>query len=170
MTTVTLYLRDGDRTPEEVDLDALTPKARALAEAVAAQTFHNCVKIWVRNIVTGENRPWRGWMAHYPAESKITPAGFLEMEARKFPPDWQVPVQDSSRRPQEWEVRHTDDLMNRDEALARLRAQGAAVPIDNLFRGDMPRPIRHVATGTASMPLWSAAEIDQWATTNRKET
>lgn len=115
-TIVSLKLRDdayenGNLIPatyEDVDLDQLTPRARALAEAVARTSLSTAVDIWMEHstpicdidpswrmwhteeqAARPERRPWRGW-ARYPANSPVTPVEYLEGEARKIPPDWHV--------------------------------------------------------------------------------
>jgi hypothetical protein len=171
VTTVILNLR-SDTSGDKVDLDALTPKARALAEAIDGLLFRNRVDIYITNPALGEVRTWRGWAAGFPA--RATPEGYLEIEARKFPPGWQIsaPSPRGGRSLHQCDpgqahiVRHADDLMNRDTTLGRLRERGLAPSIDEFCRrtahGDMTRPARYVETGTSSTPLWSAAEIDAW--------
>ncbi|OZM73992.1 hypothetical protein CFN78_06805 [Amycolatopsis antarctica] len=166
MPTVTLNLRNDPAHLDEIELDDLTPKARALALAIAASELHTPGLIHAMH-ESGETRPWRGWAHQFPRALVTTPSGYLEIEARAFPPDWQIPTHDRTRLPGQWVIEHADDLVDRDGALTRLRARGIR-PSHEEFRartskGDMPRPARHVSTGGTEMPLWSAADLDTWA-------
>lgn len=120
MTTVRLDLHDtppgeGYAPLVEIDLDRLTPMARALAEAVHARDLHARGTIWIESVATlrelfAENarrglpeprsngRFWRSeeeldrphripWCSwsRYPVTSLVDPHAYLEEQARKLP-------------------------------------------------------------------------------------
>ncbi|MGW7331221.1 hypothetical protein ACWGIU_22020 [Streptomyces sp. NPDC054840] len=182
MTTVRIKLRcdDGDNEApyDEVDLDALSPRARTLAEAVAAAPLQTAADIWMeherplREVMPDwhlwhseeeasrpERRPWRGW-ARYPLESSMDPVAYLEHEARKIPPDWHVLGYVPDTPVPSLAVGAEDQGMTRDMVLRYLREHGRPIAVSTwsayVARGQAPKPARHVNR----TPLWDRADID----------
>lgn len=160
MTVVRLSLRDPHRDGtdeyEDVELDSLTPRARALAEAVSMSTLRTRTDILMES-TTGERRMWRQW-ASYPAKSPVSPVDYLETEARKIPSGWHVygigvglPVPSLASA--------AGDLhLTRDAARARLGLSPAGW--DKLRQiGHLPEPDRHVG----AQPEWLPETIDAYA-------
>lgn len=119
-TVVSLRLRvdahaeDGSLVlarPEDVDLDALTPRARALAETVtqmpegakgAGEVLceHRTLtrrevtrdpEVWLRaeEMDLPARQTWAAW-DKYPAPSEMPATEYLERQARKIPPEWAI--------------------------------------------------------------------------------
>lgn len=198
MPTVTLRLRqdtyeDGRLIPgyaEDIDLDRLTPRARALAEAVAQMprgakgageilcehatltrretTPHP--EIWLRPDQMDEpaRMAWARW-DKYPADSEMPAVEYLERQARKIPPEWVIvsALVVAAARP--------GPVPSRDAGAADdlLTARGV---VDHLERHHgrhiMPGTWRsYVARGQAPATvhrvgregLWSPADVDAWA-------
>ena len=93
MATVSLSLRasapNGDEVYEDIDLTALTPRARALAEALAQSSLGKRVRVLMQHADTGELLGWSGW-SHYPHDSTMPAITYLERESRKIAPGWHV--------------------------------------------------------------------------------
>lgn len=184
MTNVTIRLRwstDEEEAPyEAVDLDQLSPRARTLAEAVAAAPLQTAADIWmehespIRDIdpdwrlwhtaeqaALPERRPWRGW-ARYPIESTVTPVDYLEREARKIPPSWHVLGYRPDRPAPSLAAGAADEGMTRDMVLSYLRGAGRSIAPSTwssyVARGQAPKPARTVGR----TPLWERADIDAW--------
>lgn len=184
MTTVTIQLRwstDEQNAPyETVDLDELSPRARTLAEAVAATSQQSATDIWMEHEKTiqelvpdwklwhteeeasrPERRPWRGW-ARYPIDSTVTPVQYLEREARKIPPGWHVLGHMPDTPVPSLAAGAADQGMTRDMVLRHLRAAGRNIAPSTwssyVARGQAPKPARHVQR----TPLWERADIDAW--------
>lgn len=175
MATVTITLRDSG-PPDTIDLDDLTPTARALAEALAQGTGRD---IWmesdapIRDRVAGweswytaeeaaepERRPWRGW-AHYPADSPVEPIQYLEAEAAKIPPGWHVLGHPSQHVPSA-AASADDDYVDRRHVLTYLSSHGTPVSPagwDTLRgTGHWPEPDRYVD----GRPQWRSTTLDAY--------
>jgi len=157
---VHLRLHDGAHTVSAITLDRLTPAARGLAEAVwLGSTLHGRGVIWVRG-PGGDLRPWDGW-AHYPPDSAVDPHAYLEKQARKLA-GWVVLRPDPRAGAAAWQPGPSDDLLTRQQVIARLRRQGISITPSTwsayTARGQAPAPGRYVSR----TPLWSAAAIDAW--------
>ncbi len=194
MATVSLKLRrdveggDGTRVPalyEDVELDTLTPRARALAEAVAATPLRTAVDIWVqaerpiRDTVPDwpmwytpeqasqpERRAWRGW-SDYPVTSVMSPAEYLERQARRIPVGWHVLGANPQVAVASLADGASDTGMTRDAVLAWLRGHGRPIAPSTwtsyVARGQAPAPRRHVAR----TPLWDLSDIEAWIAAQR---
>jgi hypothetical protein len=163
--------------PVKVDLNRLTPTARALAEAIADTEGQDTVDIWMEadapirdttpnwemwftpeDAAKPERRPWRGWSTA-PLGPAEDPHARLEYEARKIPPGWHV-LGASPRRP----LPNTGPVREGDSkfVLEYLRQHGrtitAATWRSYVGRGQAPAPFRHVGR----TPLWNLDDIDQW--------
>ncbi|WP_219825905.1 hypothetical protein [Nonomuraea typhae] len=162
---------------DEVDLDRLSPRARTLAEAIAAAPLAVAAEIWVESDTPirerladwehwytseqagqPERRPWRGW-SRYPATSGKDPHDWLEEQAAKIPPGWHV----LGPTPRERIDSGAETGMTMEQVLAFLRERGRPIASSTwrayVARGQAPRPARHVAR----TPLWDPAEILQFA-------
>lgn len=182
MTTLNLSLRD-DSDPEPVDLDALTPRARALAEAVAQRLGGRCV-IWVqsektvrRAVADAErwysadelDRPyrmgWSGW-SHYPADSVMSQHDYLEQQARRIPPQYSIVGAFPDRPVPSYEQGAADNGMTRDQVLDYIAAKTGKPRIapgtwsSYTARDQAPKPSRYVGR----TPLWDRSAIDAWLT------
>ncbi|MFJ3201039.1 helix-turn-helix transcriptional regulator [Streptomyces sp. NPDC086989] len=184
MTTVRIKLRwdsdDHEAPYDDVDLDALSPRARTLAEAVAAAPLQTAADIWMEHekplrdtdpnwrlwfteeqASLPERRPWRGW-ALYPWDSTKDPAEYLEREARKIPPDWHVLGHVPDTPVPSLEAGVADQGMTRDMVLRYLREHGRPIAVSTwsayVARGQAPKPARHVER----TPLWDRADIDEF--------
>ncbi|MEC4016057.1 helix-turn-helix transcriptional regulator [Streptomyces sp. H27-D2] len=165
---------------EDVDLDALTPRARTLAEAVAQTTTRSAAGIWLESEAPirdrqsdwpnwytpeqaeqPERRPWRGW-SHYPATSSMPAVQYLEQEARKIPPDWHVLGATPQTPVPSREAGAADQHMTRDQVLGYLRARGRDIAPSTwssyIARKQGPAPDRYVGR----TPQWLPATIDAW--------
>jgi len=188
--TVRVKLRrdttDDDGNPvaalyEDVDLDTLTPRARALVEAVAATPLRTAVDIWVQRdrpirdtapdwalwytdaqAAQPERRAWRGW-SDYPATSTMSPAEYLEQQARRIPPDWHPLGAHPAAPVPSLEAGAADTGMTRDTVLTWLREHDRPIAPGTwtgyVARGQAPKPRRHIGR----TPLWDLADIEQWA-------
>lgn len=179
MTTLNLALRD-DSTPEPVEVDALSPRARALAEAVAQRQGARCV-IWVQadqtireTIPDAErwhsadelDRPyrmgWSGW-SHYPADSVMSQHDYLEQQARRIPPQYSIVGAFPDRPVPSFAAGAEDRGMTRAQVLAYIAAKTGRTIAPSTWgayaaRGQAPKPSRHVGR----TPLWESADIDAW--------
>lgn len=161
---------------EEIDLDRLSPRARALAEAVAATTLRTAVDIWMEadrpirdtlpdwehwytpeQAARPERRPWRGW-SPYPATSTLDPHRYLETEAAKIPAGWHV----LGARPGE-PVATQAYGMTVEQVRAHLNRFGRSISASTwrsyVARGQAPQPSDRVGRE----PLWDPADIIAWA-------
>lgn len=186
MNVVRIKLRwdpsDEEEAPyDEVDLDALSPRARTLAEAVAAAPLQTAADIcmeherpirdedpdwafWYTEEEAGrpERRSWRGW-ARFPADAAQGDAvRYLEREARKIPPDWHVLGYRPDTPAPSLAAGAADQGMTRDMVLRYLRDRGRNIAVSTwssyVARGQAPKPARHVER----TPLWDRADIDNF--------
>ncbi|MFJ3699552.1 helix-turn-helix transcriptional regulator [Streptomyces sp. NPDC090052] len=183
MAAVTIRLRwstsEQEAPYETVNLDELTPRARTLAEAVAAAPLQTATDIWMEHdkplhdtdpdwqlwhteeqAALPERRPWRGW-AHYPIESATSPADYLEREARKIPPSWHVLGYRPDTPVPSLKAGADDKGMTRDMVLQYLRAAGRPIAPSTwssyVARGQAPKGRKIGRT-----PLWDRSDIDAW--------
>lgn len=162
----------------KVDLDRLTPTARALAEAAAVHPGKVAGDIWmeadvrIRDVMPDwelwytpdeaarpERRPWRGWSAELLGE--YDPHDRLEREARKIPPGWHVlGAHPDQPVPSAGPIREGTI----DQVLAYLRERGrpitAATWRSYVGRGQAPQPVRHIGR----TPLFDLDEVARWHT------
>jgi len=178
-TTVNLALRD-DQDPEPVDLDKLSPRARALAEAVSQRLGGRCM-VWlqsrktVRESVTDAERwysadeldepyrvGWQGW-SHYPADSAMSQHDYLEQQARRIPPQYSIVGAFPDQPVPSYEEAADDKGMTRDHVLDYIAAKTGKPRIapstwsSYTSRGQAPKP-RYVGR----TPLWDPQVIDAW--------
>ena len=201
-TLVTLMLRTDAKTvaddgsialigarPDTIDLDALTPRARALAEAVAqlpggrksggeilcehltltrADMVRN-PEVWLSPEQMGEpaRQSWSAW-DRYPAGAEMDPVEYLERQARKIPPEWRIVSA--------WAMGSRFDPVPSAQAGAAddgLTARGVIEFLAKHYdrhigpgtwrayaaRDQAPKPIRRVGREG----LWSPSDVHDWA-------
>ncbi len=200
-TLVTLMLRTDAKTvaddgsialigalPDTIDLDALTPRARALAEAVAqllgarkdageilcvhrektrADMIRN-PEVWLSPEQMDESarQTWSAW-DRYPANAEMGAAEYLERQARKIPPEWRIVSA--------WSMGAVFQPVPSTEAGAAddgLTARGVTEYLAShhgrhigpgtwrayASRDQAPKPVRRVGREG----LWSPADVDAW--------
>lgn len=182
MATVRIMLKDG--VYEDVDLNQLSPTARALAEAIADSPMQTLSDIWVetdqpirdltpdwRHWYTEEEasllgrRSWRGW-AKYPTTYPLPAREYLEREAGKIPAGWHIlgasPDQPIPSYAIAGQADEAGQEMNVDQVLAYLHGKGRYIRPSTwrsyAARGQAPEPVRHIGR----TPLWQRGDIDAW--------
>lgn len=202
MPTITLTLRtdtkhvtDDDTVtltnaqPDTIDLDRLTPRARALAEAVAQLPGHRkgageilCVhrsktradmtrnpEMWLspEQMTEPARQTWSAW-DRYPADAAMGAAEYLERQARKIPPEWRI-VSAWSMGAAFAPVPSTEAGAADDGLTARGVTEYLATHHDRHIgpgtwrayaaRDQAPKPVRRVGREG----LWSPADVGAWA-------
>lgn len=167
---------------EAIDLDRLSPRARALAEAAhdaqhpdqmgdqsvvwmeADQPRRETMADWELWLTPEQadqpdRRPWNGW-AKYPSTSELDPHDYLEREAAKIPAGWHV----LGARPGQRAPSSGDTGMTRDQVLRYLRDKGRDIKPGTwtgyVTRNQAPQPVRHIGR----TPLWDPKDIQEYAT------
>lgn len=188
MTTLNLWLRDGAETADRIDLDRLTPRARALAEAIAtgpargrgrdavaclprqvigdgtvADAVRRVLDAPVGSPLNASVVVWGSWSA-YPADSAMDPHDYLEEQARRIPGAY-IPVGQLHTPATAAQDAVDDHGITRAEVLDLLRRRGVSVAPDTwssyVARGRAPQPVRHVGR----TPLWDRQAILRWVET-----
>lgn len=195
MATIRIRIRNSWRIPDEqgvvllpaphddVELDDLSPRARALAEAIShcpdgeAGTIRLESTLRVRDIQPNwemwytsqqADQPlrmdWSRW-DRYPADSALPAADWLERQAAKIPAGYRIVGACRTSLGGEPEVRvdDTSDLMTAQAVAALLATCGRHITASTwrayVARGQAPAPVRHVGR----TPLWDAEQIRAWA-------
>lgn len=200
MPTMTLLLRtdakrvaDDNATvehvpaePDTVDLDQLTPRARALAEAVAqmpgarkgageilcehrtktrAETTPN-PQVWLRpeEMDQPARQTWSAW-DKYRADSPMPAAEYLERQARKIPHDWVVVSAVWFGGPRQEPVPSSaasadDQYLTRDQVLAYMRERGRDISVSTWSSYTARRQAPSADLRVNRTPLWRPATID----------
>lgn len=171
-------IRLGGRAVQ-IDLDRLSPRARAMAEAIAAHPARVAGDIWMEadrpirdtepdwrhwyteaEAALPERRPWRGWSALPLGEQD--PHERLEVEAAKVPPGWHVLGAHPRRPVASMGVAAAAREATSAQVLEYLRERGRAITPATwrsyVGRGQAPRPVRH----TGRTPIWDLGEVDVW--------
>lgn len=86
-TIVKLRLRDDDNHIDEIDLDRLSPRGRAIAEQLSYHRTSDRPPVWYAH--DNGRHQWSGW-SRYPADSSMDPHDYLEQQAAKAPAGWRV--------------------------------------------------------------------------------
>ncbi|NRQ35968.1 hypothetical protein HII36_29660 [Nonomuraea sp. NN258] len=196
MTTVRIKVRTplrdatGPRTRsipagyDEVELDELSPRARALAEAIShcpdavAGTIRLRSDKRIRDVqpqweayFTPEqaDQPltmdWARW-DRYPADSSMPAAEWLERQAAKIPPGWRIVGATPSSLGGEPLVQVDDSstLMTAEAVVAYLATHGRYMTAASWrskahpSKGLAPEPADRVGR----TPLWERADVDAW--------
>jgi hypothetical protein len=169
----------------QIDTDTLTPKARALAEAVAARELPVFSVVLLRSTRPLRDMPagqvpaastwytaeqldqpdtitWSSW-SWLPRTSDIPPEVYLETQAARLPIDY-VPVPDKDTPIPEYAA-GCDELLTRDRVLEVLRHHGREIAVSTWdsyrSRGRSPRPDTYVGR----TPLWRMSTILTFAKT-----
>lgn len=170
--------------PEEVDLDALTPRARALAEAMhAARDRSTPVTLVWRSLVRDnpafdwqyaehpdrdaigaqqQTTMYYPWRAAVPADSRTTLMEWLETHAHELPLDCHVQGPAHEGPVPSMAAGAADVHVTRESLLPYLRSAG--VPMSpqewDALRGtpEHPRPDRYVC----GRPQWRPETLDAW--------
>lgn len=202
-TPVTLLLRTdakhvsaGDRItwtiarPDTVDLDQLTPRARALAEAVAqfpgGRKGAGEIRCQHTSKTRGELTPnadiwlspeqqaepaiqnWSAW-DKYRADSEMPAAEYLERQARKIPPDWSIVLGRSTAAPLPAPVASAqagaaDDRLTVRGVIDRLASKHDRHIQPGTWRSYVARDQAPKPVDTVGREsLWSPADVDIWA-------
>jgi hypothetical protein len=182
-TIVKLQLRahqSGDYPYDNVDLDLLSPRARALAEAVLQRPLATAGVVWcalrgtVGELVPEAERwhgaedlkqpvrvPWSGW-SHYPQDSEMDPHEYLEEQARRIHPEYTIVGADPHTPVPSYEAGAADDGWTRGQVLDYLREKGRPIAPGTwssyVARGQAPAPIKRVGR----TPLWDPRSIKSW--------
>lgn len=168
-------------TRDEIDLDRLSPRARAMAEAIAVGEGQFGGEIWlesdrpIRDLIPQwrtwysperadhpERRPWSAW-DRYKADDPTDPHDWLERQAAKIPAGWHV-YGASPHHP----VMHSGQEMTVEQVLVYLEAATHRTIKPGTWRayvtrGDAPAPVRRVG----NTPLWSGQDIAAYAEKSR---
>jgi hypothetical protein len=192
MTIVKLNIRKG-AAPAEVDLDTLTPKARALAEAVHASTGHQPLGVLVDTGQTKGDNPNHAYLhgtgeqadqigsqpdlrfmrnlEPLPRDAETTPEEWLEYNARQMPVDaWPVAGARSRMEPLDErvpsaEAARQDRCLTRDQALLYLSDRGVTVGKDAwiMLQKAGNAPAPRHYALDGRMPLWHVDDLDAYA-------
>lgn len=163
-----------------IDLDRLSPRARALAEAIADHPARVAGDIWMEadspirdttpywdvwfteaEAAEPERRPWRGWSAVKLGKGEDA-HDRLEVEAAKIPPGWHV-LGAHPRRPV---PSMAEAAATREATTAQViaylaqrgRTIGRATWSHYVSHGQAPEPMRRVAR----TPIWDLDDVDAW--------
>lgn len=184
--------------PVDIDLDTLTPKARALAEAIHASTGHQPLGVLCDTGQTkGDNpnhtylhgtgpkadeigaQPDLRFMTNLeplPRNAVTSPEEWLEYNARQMPYDaWPIAGARSRMEPLKErvpsaEAAREDRCLNRDQALRYLADQGVVVSNDAwiLLQKAGNAPEPRHYALGGRMPLWHVDELDAYARRDRE--
>lgn len=191
MPTVRLMLRHGCTVEDEhgeliripperdlIDLDKLSPRARALAEAIAETPDAGATEIWVESDLPirerlpeeqwqmwyGEERanqpdrrPWSAWLK-FRADDPSDPHGWLERQAAKIPAGWHVLGAHPYKRVATGETGMTiKQVLETLHSYRHIRIEPATWR-SYVSRGQAPQPVRRVGR----TPLWDPTDILAW--------
>lgn len=196
MPTVRIKIRTpvrdvtGDRvtsTPaphDEVELDELSPRARALAKAVshcpgavagtirlrATQRIRDVQPHWEQYFTPEQaeqplTMDWARWDT-YPADSSLPPAEWLERQAAKIPPGWRIvgATQSSLGGEPLVQVDDSSTLMTAEQVVAYIAPHGKHMTAAS-WRSKS-HPSKRLAPAPADRvgrtPLWEQADVDAW--------
>lgn len=177
--------------PVTIDLDDLTPRARALAEAVAQlpgarkgageilcehrtktrlDMNPDAEAFWPPERLAEPARlGWARWDI-YRADSEVSPVEYLETQARKIPPEWRIVSGKAIAQPEQPPVPSSQAAGDDDRLTPRAVVEYLAT---HHKRHIGPGTWRAYASrGQAPAPvghvgresLWSPADVDAWAT------
>lgn len=171
---------------DDVDLDQLTPRARALAECVAqmpgARKGAGEILCEHTTRTRGETTPhpevwlapdqmheparmtWSAW-DRYPADSELPAAEYLERQARKIPHEWRIVsacwIAGPSQEPVPASAASAEDrYLTRDQVLDYMRDRGRDISVSTwssyVARGQAPKADRRINR----TPQWRPETID----------
>lgn len=187
-TTVTISLRigrtlDGERVQpprDTVDLEQLSPRARALAEAVDASLSATASTIWIESDQPrGEQwrseeqraaygdpdrdteprrQQWSAWDRFY-ADAPESGEWYLERQAAKIPAGWHVIASDLRTA-----VATTDRELTAEQVVATIALHRPGTTMtartfrSYVSRGQAPKSLPHAGR----TPLWDSDVILEW--------
>jgi hypothetical protein len=196
-TTVKLHLRKG-APADEVDLGTLSPKARALAEAIHASFGHQPLGVLCDTGRTLGDHPNFAYLhgtgptadakalepdyrfvtnfAPIPSYAQTSAEEWLEYEARQLPVDaWPIAGARSRMEPLEErvpsaEAAREDQCLTRDQAMRYLADQGVIVTNDAwiMLQKAGNAPEPRHYALGGRMPLWHVDELDAYARRDRE--
>ena len=162
---------------DDIDLDRLSPRARALVDAIATSRDSAANEIWVEcdymirermpeeqwrmwygeeKADKYERRPWSAW-SRFRADSQCDPHVWLEKQAAKIPAGWHVygPTRTQS-------IGEVETELTADQVVESLRQRGMPIKVATwrgyVSRGQAPQPARRIG----GKPLWDSDAIAQW--------
>ena len=165
-----------------VDLDQLSPRARALAEAINDHPAQVAGDIWVESdapirettpdwedwftpeeAAQPERRPWRGWNnTPLAAGAAGDVHARLEEEAAKIPPGWHVIGAHPHRPVPSAALAAATREVTTEQVIKYLADRGRTIASKTwtgyVARGQAPAPVRRVAR----TPIWNLDDIDAW--------
>lgn len=184
--TIHYMTRDITAGHDVVDLDTLSPRARALAECVAQMpdarksageilcehttktrgetTRHPEVWLSPEQMDQPARMTWSAW-DRYPADSDLPAAEYLERQARKIPHDWRIVsacwIAGEPQQPVPSSRASAEDrYLTRDQVLAYMRERGRNISVSTwsgyVARGQAPGPDRRIVR----TPQWRPGTID----------
>lgn len=192
MTTVKLKIRKAS-APTEVDLDALTPKARALAEAIHMSAGHQPLGVlcdtgrtkgddpnhrYVHGTGPDADRiaaqPDLRFVTNFrmlPRDSETSAEEWLERNARSLPYDaWPIAGAHSSMQPLDERVpsadaAREDRCLTRDQALRYLGERGILISNDTwiMLQKAGNAPQPRHYALNGRLPLWHVDDLDAYA-------
>lgn len=144
--------RDGSSAYDDIDLDRLSPRARALAEAIGQRPEQR--RGAIRALTDQDDAvQWSNW-SYYPVDSAMDPHDYLEQQAGRFPNGWTIagsraePVPSLAGQGEEWIVAQCAQAWGVKPATWRSYVN----------RGQAPQPKRRIG----STPVWDPAEVVAW--------
>lgn len=177
--------------PVRVDLDVLTPRARALAEAVVqlpgsrkgAGEILCQHRTLTRAEMTSDAESWlppellakpaqQGWARWdiYRADSVVTPVEYLERQARKIPPEWRIVCGRAVGRPDpapvpSFQAGGDDDRLTPRAVVEYLATHHKRHIGSSTWRAYASRGQAPAPVGHVGREsLWMPADVDAWAT------
>lgn len=169
MTHIITLRLSGRRDADQVDLDELTPRARALAEAFGDSFDHQALDVLLEcrdahgEIQHARTRAW----SRFPADSAMSATEWLEREATSLPVGSYAVAAAPMGGPRGPRVPSADaaaaDLyLTRTQVLDHMRRRGADLGTqgwDTLRgTGHLPEPDRYVCR----QPQWRPASVDAY--------
>ena len=173
---------------DEVELDDLSPRARALASAIShcpdavagtirlrsAQHIRDVQPHWEAYFTPEQagqplTMDWAAW-DRYPADSTLTPQAWLERQAAKIPAGWRIVGATPTSLGGEPIVAVDDssDLMTAEAVVAYLATRGRFMTASS-WRSKVNRrdqfkknPPPAAASQVGRTPLWDLVDVDGW--------
>ncbi|MEU1497313.1 hypothetical protein [Streptomyces sp. NPDC005732] len=192
MTTATVAVRKGS-PPCEVDLDTLTPKARALAEAIHMSPGHQPLGVLCDTGRTKGDNPNHAYvygsgveadeigaqpdlrfmrnLEPLPRDAETSVEEWLEYNARQMPYDsWPIAgarsrIEPLDERVPSAEAARLDRCLTRDQALKRLAERGIVLSNDAwiMLQKAGNAPQPHRYALNGRMSLWDVDDVDAYA-------
>ncbi|MBE1608994.1 hypothetical protein [Actinopolymorpha pittospori] len=183
MPAVSVELRFDSDHRDTIELDELTPLARALAECLEQRPLRNLATIWLQTIHPtgdlipadeihfwpGENLdephriPWSDW-TEYPTDSTQTAVAYLEELARRLPIGYHPVGADFLDSMPKTQAASEEKLLTRDQTVELLAHHGRQITTATwsgyVARNEAPQPVEYVGR----TPMWSRDEITLWQT------